>query len=118
MKFTGRKHYLIAELDLNDPVFINPVDKGGYGADAQWIDEFHHTLRVSAGQKKEGYYSDFDGVSHLAKAYRDAYVYDGQYSEHRKKFFGAKTQNPGSQFVVFTQNHDQIGNRMLGERTS
>ncbi len=117
-KSTGRNYYLIAEMDLNDPIFINPLEKCGYGADAQWIDEFHHALRVASGQKQEGYYSDFNGVEHLAKSYNDAYVYDGQFSEHRKKIFGTKTDNPGNQFVVFSQNHDHTGNRMLGERTS
>ncbi len=115
---TGRKHYLIAELDLNDPRFINPLEKNGFGMDAQWIDEFHHALRVSAGEEKTGYYEDFEGIRHLEKAYRDAYVYDGLYSLHRKKTFGTKTQNAGEQFVVFSQNHDQVGNRMLGERSS
>ena len=115
---SGRKHYLIVELDLNDPRFINTPEKGGYGMDAQWIDEFHHALRVAAGGEKTGYYSDFDGLNHLAKAYKDAYVYDGQFSAHRKKFFGVKAENEGHQFVVFSQNHDQVGNRMLGERSS
>ena len=115
---SGRKHYLIVELDLNDPRFINTQAKGGYGMDAQWTDEFHHALRVAAGGEKTGYYSDFGGLSDLAKAYKDAYVYDGQFSVHRKKVFGAKTENEGHQFVVFSQNHDQVGNRMLGERSS
>lgn len=119
MKQTGRIHFLIVELDLNDTRFIQPRNKGGFGMDGQWIDEFHHALRVTAGGGKDGYYSDFDGVSHLAKSYTDAYVYDGQYSEHRKKRFGIKADGrPGAQFVVFSQNHDQVGNRMLGERTS
>jgi maltooligosyltrehalose trehalohydrolase len=119
MQETGRTHYLIAELDLNDNRFINPLQEGGYGMDGQWIDEFHHALRVSATGERTGYYSDFIGIDHLAKAYKDAYVFDGQYSEHRKKFFGVKAENnPGRQFVVFSQNHDQVGNRMLGERTS
>lgn len=118
MHRTGRTHYLIAELDLNDPRFINPPASGGYGMDAQWVDEFHHALRVTSGQEKTGYYSDFSGIDHLAKSYRDAYVFDGQYSEYRKKIFGMKTHNPGRQFVVFSQNHDHIGNRRLGERTS
>jgi maltooligosyltrehalose trehalohydrolase len=116
---TGRQHYLITELDLNDTRYINPVATGGYGMDAQWIDEFHHALRVTAGGDRHGYYEDFQGIEMLAKAYKDAYVYDGQYSPHRKKFFGIKAdQNPGEQFIVFSQNHDQVGNRMLGERTS
>lgn len=118
MEQTGRTHYLIVELDLNDNRFINPIDKCGYGMDAQWIDEFHHALRVTAMGERTGYYSDFRGIDDLAKAYRDAYVYDGQYSEHRKRAFGVPTDNPGQQFIVFSQNHDQVGNRMLGERTS
>ncbi|MDB5016857.1 MAG: treZ [Mucilaginibacter sp.] len=117
--FTGRKHYLLAELDLNDHRFIDPIDKGGYGMDAQWIDEFHHALRVAAGGERDGYYSDFEGIAHLAKSYKDAYVYDGIYSAHRLKTFGNKPEeNPGQQFIVFSQNHDQVGNRMLGERSS
>jgi maltooligosyltrehalose trehalohydrolase len=115
----GRKHYLIIENDLNDARFINTPDIGGYGMDAQWIDEFHHALRVTSGNGRQGYYADFNGIEHLAKAYMDAYVYDGIYSEHRAKTFGIKAKNnPGEQFVVFSQNHDQVGNRMLGERTS
>jgi maltooligosyltrehalose trehalohydrolase len=119
MKQTGKEHYLIVELDLNDTRFIKPRTEGGFGMDAQWIDEFHHALRVTAGGQRNGYYSDFEGINHLAKAYTDAYVYDGQYSAHRKKKFGVKaTGRAGKQFIVFSQNHDQVGNRMLGERTS
>jgi maltooligosyltrehalose trehalohydrolase len=114
-----RPHYLVVELDLNDTRYIQPKAKDGYGMDAQWIDEFHHALRVTAGEEGTGYYADFKGIHHLAKAYRDAYVYDGIYSAHRQKTFGVKaTEQPGHQFVVFSQNHDHIGNRMLGERTS
>ncbi|REA63064.1 malto-oligosyltrehalose trehalohydrolase [Dyadobacter luteus] len=118
-KQSGRRHYMIVELDLNDDLYITPTAQGGYGMEGQWIDEFHHALRVTSGQEKIGYYSDFDGITSLAKAYTDAYVYDGQYSEHRKKTFGARAKTrDGKQFVVFSQNHDQVGNRMLGERTS
>lgn len=119
MKATGKTHYLITELDLNDTRFIRPLNEGGYGMDAQWTDEFHHALRVTATGEQSGYYSDFLGIGHLAKAYTDAYVYDGQYSTHRKKNFGVKAgEAEGKQFVVFSQNHDQVGNRMMGERTS
>ncbi|MDQ6610037.1 MAG: malto-oligosyltrehalose trehalohydrolase, partial [Bacteroidota bacterium] len=119
MQETGRTHYLIAELDLNDNRFITPINKGGYGMDAQWIDEFHHALRVTATGEQGGYYSDFKGIEHLAKAYKDGYVYDGQYSQYRKKKFGVKAGDAeGKQFIVFSQNHDQVGNRMLGERLS
>ena len=119
MEKTGRRHYLIVESDLNDTRFINATKQGGYGMDAQWIDEFHHALRVAAGGDRSGYYADFQGIPHLAKAYKDAYVYDGIYSPHRHKTFGTSTENNrGDQFIVFSQNHDQVGNRMMGERTS
>lgn len=118
MKQTGKKHYLIVELDLNDNKFINSIEQCGYGMDAQWLDEFHHALNVTATGELTGYYSDFNGIECLAKACKDAYVYDGQFSTHRKKTFGIKTENEGKQFIVFSQNHDQIGNRMMGERTS
>lgn len=114
---TGRTYHLLVECDLNDTRYINPLSRDGYGMDAQWTDEFHHALRVSAGQEKNGYYSDFDGIKDLAKSYNDAYVYTGQYSAQRFKRFGMVTDNPGGQFIVFSQNHDQVGNRMLGERT-
>jgi maltooligosyltrehalose trehalohydrolase len=116
---TGKTHYLLIECDLNDRKYLEERAKGGYGMDAQWIDEFHHALRVAAGQQKTGYYADFNGVNDLAKAYQDAYVYDGRYSEERKKTFGNKVfDQAGEQFIVFSQNHDQVGNRMLGERSS
>lgn len=117
-RLTGKNYYLIAECDLNDPKYISPVVNGGYGLQAQWIDEFHHALRVSAGEPSIGYYSDFQPIKHLAKSYRDAYVYDGQYSKHRKRHFGSRVhKKPGEKFIVFSQNHDQTGNRMLGERS-
>ncbi|KAA0993649.1 malto-oligosyltrehalose trehalohydrolase [Dyadobacter aurulentus] len=116
---TGRQPYLMVEMDLNDTRYIKPVDQCGFGMDAQWIDEFHHALRVSSGQQQSGYYSDFEPVVSLAKSFRDAYVFDGTYSEHRKRKFGVKADGfPGHRFIVFSQNHDHIGNRMLGERTS
>jgi maltooligosyltrehalose trehalohydrolase len=87
--------------------------------DAQWMDEFHHALRVTVGEKRKGYYADYEGVNHLAKSYQDAYVFDGQFSAVRERFFGRKAaDNPGHQFIVFSQNHDQVGNRKLGERSS
>lgn len=114
---TGRKKVLIAELDLNNPRYITPIEKGGYGMDGQWIDEFHHALHAMITGETNGYYEDFGGLEKLAKAFQHSYVYTGEYSPHRKKHFGIEPRdNPYSQFVVFTQNHDQVGNRLLGDR--
>jgi maltooligosyltrehalose trehalohydrolase len=114
---TGRSHYLIIESDQNDTQFIRSLENDGHGMDSQWNDEFHHALRVTAGGERSGYYADYEGILHLAKSYRHAYVYDGQFMPRRAKIVGSSTENhAGRQFVVFSQNHDQVGNRMLGER--
>jgi maltooligosyltrehalose trehalohydrolase len=116
-KKTGQNHLLIGECDLNDAKYIDSVKNRGYGLDAQWCDEFHHALHaVSTGERLE-YYADFGEVKQIAKTIRDGFIYDGIYSPHRKKVFGTKVgDRPGDQLVVFIQNHDQVGNRMLGER--
>ena len=115
----GRKLYLIAESDLNDPRVVRPVESGGYGIDAQWSDDFHHALHALLTEEQTGYYSDFGKCEHLAKAYQDTFVYDWKYSPHRQRFHGNSTgDRPFNQFVICIQNHDQVGNRMLGERLS
>ena len=112
-----RKKVLIAEFDLNNPRYISPRSKGGYGLDGQWVDEFHHAVHALVTGEVDGYYEDFGTIEHLIESFKNSYVYTGQYSKHRKKHFGVHPeQNPYSQFVAFVQNHDQIGNRMLGDR--
>jgi maltooligosyltrehalose trehalohydrolase len=116
-KKLGRKKVLIAEFDLNNPRYIAGPEKGGYGLDGQWIDEFHHALHALVTGEVNGYYEDFGQLNHLTKSLAHDYVYTGEYSKHRKKFFGVDpVENSHDQFVVFAQNHDQIGNRMLGDR--
>jgi maltooligosyltrehalose trehalohydrolase len=113
----GRKLYLIAESDLNDVRVIREKELGGHGMDAQWSDDFHHVLHVLLTGEQRGYYQDFGQVEQLAKAYKDSFVYDWKYAPHRKRYHGSDASDrPGHQFVVCTQNHDQVGNRMLGER--
>lgn len=114
---TGRTKILIAEIDLNNPRYIQQPEAGGYGLQAQWIDEFHHSLHSVLTGEVNGYYEDFGKLQHLEKAFRDTYVYDGNYSLHRKRAFGTPVGDlPYSKFIVFSQNHDQIGNRLLGDR--
>lgn len=116
---TNKKHVLIIESDLNDVKYITAPEKGGYGMDATWSDEFHHALHALLTKERRGYYEDFGDVNALEKAYNYAFVNNGNWSEHRKKRFGNKTNDvPGHKFVVFSQNHDQVGNRMLGDRLS
>ncbi|MDX2272754.1 MAG: malto-oligosyltrehalose trehalohydrolase [Cyanobacteriota bacterium] len=111
--------YLIAESDLNDVKVIAPTAQGGYGLDSQWCDDFHHALHHLITGESNGYYADYRGVEDLAKAYREGYVYSGQYSPYRSRKHGnSSLACPGHQLVVCIQNHDQVGNRMLGERLS
>jgi len=115
----GKHFVLIAESDLNDPRVVTSREAGGYGIDAQWCDEFHHALHAVLTGEQKGYYEDFGSFEHLAKALVNGYVYDGGYSKHRDRYFGRSPVNlSGHHFVVFTQNHDQVGNRAQGERLS
>jgi maltooligosyltrehalose trehalohydrolase len=118
-RHTGNSHFLIGESDLNDARFITPLDEGGLGLDSQWCDEFHHALHARLTGEINGYYSDFTGTSGIAESLNNGYVFNGKYSSYRKRIFGSSTRGiPGSRFVVCIQNHDQVGNRMLGERLS
>ncbi len=114
---TGRMHFLIGECDLNDPKYITPVNQGGYGLDAQWSDEFHHSMHVFVTGEKNGFLQDFGLLDHIRLAFSDSYVYANRYSAERERTVGAlPVHNPYSQFVVFSQNHDQVGNRAMGDR--
>ncbi len=115
----GRPLFLIAESDLNDPRFVRGRDAGGYGLDASWADEWHHALHATLTGERSGYYEDFGPLPLLAKALRQAWVYDGIYSAYRQRTHGRSPAGlAGSQFVVATQNHDQVGNRAAGERAT
>jgi len=116
-KKQGRKFYLTAENDLSDTKVIRSIESGGYGIDAQWNDAFHHCLHSLLTGEDAGYYEDYGRCEQLTKAFKEGFVYSGQYSRFRKKFHGSNSSAiPGHQFVVFIQNHDQVGNRALGDR--
>jgi maltooligosyltrehalose trehalohydrolase len=113
----NRRVYVIAESALNDTRIIRSQDLGGYGLDAQWNDDFHHSLHALLTQEREGYYADFGDFQHMAQAFSEGFVYAGHYSVNRRRRHGNSSRGiPPIRFVVFAQNHDQIGNRMLGER--
>ncbi len=112
-----RQFLLIAESNLNDTRILRPREEHGYGLAAQWSDDFHHSVHTLLTAENDGYYADFGKVSHLVKALKKGFVYDGQYSIYRQRRHGnSSADRPGRQFVVSIQTHDQVGNRMLGER--
>jgi maltooligosyltrehalose trehalohydrolase len=114
-----RSFALIAESDLNDPRLVRPPSRGGFGLNAHWSDDFHHALHRFFTGETDGYYADFRGLEDVARALRDGYVYQGQYSPFRGRRHGRPPKSVGTdQIVVSAQNHDQIGNRAQGERLS
>ncbi|HEY3931554.1 MAG TPA: malto-oligosyltrehalose trehalohydrolase, partial [Verrucomicrobiae bacterium] len=115
----GRNLVLIPESDLNDPRLLWPREHGGFQLDAQWSDDFHHALHTVLTGEKTGYYSDFGKLENLAKAFQKAFVYDGKFSAHRRRVHGRPIGNlSGHRFLGYLQNHDQIGNRAMGERSA
>ena len=113
-----RNVYTIAESDLNDPRVITPKEDYGLGFDTQWADDYHHVLHTILTGERDGYYEGFAGKpSELARVLNHGYLYVGQHSTYRGRKYGAmpKTKD-GAKFVVSAQNHDQVGNRMMGER--
>jgi maltooligosyltrehalose trehalohydrolase len=108
---------VIAESGLNDPRVMRDRAVGGWGCDAAWSDDFHHSLRALVTDEREGYYEEFGRVGDLAKAFHRPHVHDGTYSSFRRRRFGAPADDvPPDRFVVFDQNHDQVGNRAFGDR--
>lgn len=113
----GRPLHLIAESDLNDSRILRDPEHGGYAIDAQWSDDFHHSLQTLLTRENLGYYSDFQGITPLAATLRDGWYYSGQHSNYRQRRHGNSPRGISPEkFVVCSQNHDQVGNRAAGER--
>lgn len=114
-----RRLILIAESDLNNPDVVTSREAGGYGMDAQWSDDFHHALFtvLQEDEKGKGYYDDFGSFDLLAKTITDVFAYDGVYSGYRDRSHGRPADGLSAHhFITFIQNHDQIGNRAVGDR--
>ncbi|MBO0819230.1 MAG: malto-oligosyltrehalose trehalohydrolase [Nocardiopsaceae bacterium] len=116
---TGRCLVLIAESDRNDPRLITRRPAGGYGLDGQWSDDFHHSVHAAVTGERQGYYADFGSMAALAKVFTRAYFHDGTWSSFRGRSHGRPVDalaTPSYRFVVFAQDHDQVGNRAVGDR--
>jgi maltooligosyltrehalose trehalohydrolase len=119
----GRPLSLIAESDLNDPRMVTPREAGGLGITAQWSDDFHHALHATLTGEGQGYYSDFAeaGLAGLARTLTGAFFHDGSWSSFRRRHHGLPVDTarlPGWKFLGYLQDHDQIGNRAVGDRIS
>lgn len=115
----GRHAYVIAESDLNDPRLVRDRERGGYGLDAQWSDDLHHAIHAALTGERAGYYVDFGARTEIAKSMQDRFALDGRYSVFRHRRHGAPARDLAAErFVVYMQNHDQVGNRACGDRIS
>jgi maltooligosyltrehalose trehalohydrolase len=113
----GRKAFVIGESDLNDPRLVTSTDRGGYQLDAVWSDDFHHGIHVALTGEQEGYYADYAGWDDVVRCLERGYKFDGIYSVERKRRHGrAAGSLPRCHFLGYTQTHDQVGNRAIGER--
>jgi len=112
---------LIAESDLNDPKLVTPRAAGGYGLDAQWDDDIHHALHCAVSGERQGYYADFGTMQCLATTLRRAYFHAGTWSSFRGRVHGRPIDSrttSAHHFLAYTCDHDQIGNRAIGDRPS
>ncbi|MBI2435085.1 MAG: malto-oligosyltrehalose trehalohydrolase [Candidatus Hydrogenedentes bacterium] len=110
---------LVAESDQNDPRIVRPAEAGGYGIEAQWNDDFQHSLHSLLTGEQISYFTDFGSFRTLSKALTQGFVHTGEYSSFRGRRHGRPLFNvPGSRLVGFLQNHDHAGNRCVGERSS
>ena len=115
----NRRVYVIPESSDNNVRLLLPRELGGYDMDAQWNNDFHHALHTLLTPDRTGYYQDYGQIQDLARAFAEGYVYSGQYSRYRQRSHGTSShQAPASKFVVFSQNHDEVGNRVQSDRLS
>ncbi|MBC7291947.1 MAG: DUF3459 domain-containing protein, partial [Actinotalea sp.] len=116
----GRPLSLIAESDLNDAAMVTPTVAGGLGMTAQWADDVHHAVHATVTGERHGYYVDFGPLEVLAKVMTRVFRHDGDFSTFRGRDWGRPVPDgtDGRRFVVFSQDHDQVGNRALGDRPS
>ena len=114
----GKSLWLVAESDLNDPRLLRSREAGGDGLDGQWCDDVHHCLHAALTGERSGYYGDFGSLAALAKVLKGAFFHDGTWSSFRGRSHGRPVPEtvPGHRFVVYLQDHDQVGNRAVGDR--
>lgn len=113
----GRKIKLIAESDRNDPLTVLSANKCGMGMDAQWNDDFHHAIHAYLTGENAGYYMDYGAFDQIVHSFTNGFVYDGVYSMFLNRMRGSRFKNvPAERLIVYTQNHDQVGNRAYGDR--
>lgn len=110
--------YAIAEDERNEFLMITPTNAGGYGFDGVWADDFHHSTRVSLTGEQVAYFANFGGTPReIARTLRQGWLYSGELQKIPPEVRGtAGSHLPPERFIHCISNHDQVGNRALGER--
>jgi maltooligosyltrehalose trehalohydrolase len=110
--------YVVAENEPQDTRLTRAVEDGGYGVNALWNDDFHHSARVALTGRHEYYYADYRGTpQELLSALRWGYLYQGQHSQAQRKQRGTPALDMSSEhFISYIQNHDQVANSSTGAR--
>lgn len=116
-KKINRPISVIAESDMNEAKVVSGKNKKGYGFSSMWSDDFHHSMHRTLTGETKGYFCDYDGLNSVSRAVRHGQDFQGAFSVYRGKKFGTRVKHlPAEKFVFCLQNHDQIGNRGLGDR--
>ncbi len=114
-----RPVHIAAESHDNDRKIVLPPAEGGLGLDTIWSDDFHHTVHARLTGEKTGYYADFAGGKGLARALVEGFVFQGEPSGYFGRPRGTTSADLGGErFTICLQNHDQVGNRAVGDRLS
>jgi len=114
----GRATLLIAENESQDSRLLDPPERGGFGLDAVWNDDFHHTARVALTGVREGYYTDYGGTpQELLSAMKHGWLFQGQRYVWQKKRRGSPALHLAPErFITYLENHDQVANTPFGDR--
>ncbi|HEX6903222.1 MAG TPA: malto-oligosyltrehalose trehalohydrolase [Thermoanaerobaculia bacterium] len=113
-----RSVYLVAENEPQDTRLVRPAEEGGWGLDALWNDDFHHSVQVALAGRNEAYYTDYKGSpQEMISLIKYGYLYQGQrYSWQKQRRGTSGLGLPASAWINFLQNHDQVANSARGER--
>ncbi len=114
----GRGTYVVAENEEQQAWYMRPVSQQGYGVDAGWNDDMHHSAVVAMTGRREAYYTDYRGKpQEFISAAKWGYLFQGQrYAWQKKRRGTASLDLAPSNFVVYLQNHDQVANSLWGRR--
>lgn len=114
---SGRKFHLISESGYHIPEVLASPDLGGYGFNGEWLDDYQHAVFAAITGERRGYYSNYGSMNEVVEALNKGYINVGDELGFKRKVHGKSYgEVPANQLVVFSQNHDQVGNRLLGDR--